>query len=105
MATNKITKKRMSIALGYILTTAFAEYIKQCKHDNLLTLEHHNELSEIQTKLYRLVNQNKIEASIKAIPSFLISYLNQSIKNVEKSIESYIKPSFYEVDNKLKVLI
>lgn len=105
MATSKVTKKRMSMALGRILTTAFAQHIKQCKHDDSLSKELHNELSEVQARLYSLINQNKIEACIKTIPNFLIQYLDTSIKDVEQSIESYIKPSFYEIDNKLKVLI
>lgn len=93
------------MALGRILTTAFAQHIKQCKHDDSLSKELHNELSEVQARLYSLINQNKIEACIKTIPNFLIQYLDTSIKDVEQSIESYIKPSFYEIDNKLKVLI
>ncbi|CEF18823.1 Putative uncharacterized protein [Staphylococcus xylosus] len=105
MHTNKVTNKRMSMALGRILTTAFAQHIKQCKQDNSLSKELHNELSEVQARLYSLINQNKIEVCIKTIPNFLIPYLDTSIKDVEQSIESYIKPSFYEIDNKLKVLI
>lgn len=105
MTTDKVTNKRMSMALGRILTTAFAQHIKQCKQDNFLSKELHNELSEVQTRLYGLINQNKIEACIKMIPNFLIPYFDTSIKDVEQSIESYLKPSFYEIDNKLKVLI
>ncbi|MEB6241874.1 hypothetical protein MXL82_02300 [Staphylococcus gallinarum] len=105
MTTYRVTKKQMAKALGYILTTVFAQYIKQCKRDDLLYTEFHNEFSETQNRLYVLINQNKIDACIKAIPHFLIPYLKQSVKEVERFVKDDIKPSFYEIDNKLNVLI
>lgn len=98
----KVTRKRKAQALGRVISTAFAYYLKEYRERTHITEIDHNNIVEVQSHLYHLINNQEIAAAINSIPNFIKPYLENSFNDVKIITQKFMLPSLLEIDKLLK---